>query len=66
MKIKFKNKTLVASLITSALLLGGCSDNTSEAKIIEKKPVAKQEVKPTLMKEAQKEVKSIYTKYKIF
>ena len=47
--------------------MGGCTDNSSEAKIIEKKPVVKTEVKTTVQSETAKEVKqkavTTYTKY---
>lgn len=64
MKNKLTNKALAASLIASAFLLGGCTDNSSEAKIIEKKPVVKTEVKQDVIKEVKKEVAAAtYTKY---
>lgn len=67
MKIKFTNKTLVASLMASAFLLGGCTDTTSEAEVINKNAVVKTEVKPSekpeLKPESEKEKKTIYTRY---
>lgn len=63
MKIKFTNRALVASLIASAFLLGGCTDNSSEAKIIEKKPVVKTEAKAVVTPEVNKETKTVFTRY---
>ena len=64
MKFEFKKKALVASIIAASFLLGGCGDNASEAKVIQKKPVAKAEVKKEKVAEVKKEVAApTYTKY---
>lgn len=65
--MNFKQKTIVASLVASSLLLSGCGDNAKEAKVIEQKPVAQQEAKPEQPKVAaetkKEEAPVTYTKY---
>jgi len=56
MKKKLLNTTVTLSLIMSSLLFTACNDTTSEAKVIEAKPVV-------IKKETKEETKTIYTKY---
>ncbi len=65
MKINFTSKVFVASIIASTIILTGCNDKATEAKVIETKAVAKQAVKDMPPKvEVKKEEKSVtYTKY---
>ncbi len=65
MKINFTHKLFVASIITSTIVLSGCNDKTTEAKVIETKPVTKQETNaiPPKVEVKKEETPVTYTKY---
>jgi len=60
MKKNISSKIVFASLITSTLLLSGCGESTSKAKVIEEKPKVEASVKEEVKKE---ETVTVYNKY---